>query len=180
WFGGVGVGYSFAIGPRWSYCGRGDVFSPSLGGHLVRGAAATGIASRVHAVPSVNGMASHGPEPSKLGFAPAQVPHATGAASASLAKARQFSRASSATALGAHAPSRGPAASMTPMGSRPSLTGGGAPSGWSGGRSMTPSAGMPNHGMPTTQVPPKKKPQTEPQSAPHPSTRGRSSGGHHR
>ncbi|MGD0525854.1 MAG: DUF6600 domain-containing protein [Polyangiaceae bacterium] len=64
WFGGVGVGYGFAIGPRWNYCGRGEVFSPGLGGHLVRGPAATALAGRVQAVPSVNGAASLGPEPS--------------------------------------------------------------------------------------------------------------------
>jgi hypothetical protein len=180
WFGGVGVAYSFVIGPRWNYCGRGEVFSPVVGTRLVRGSAATGIAARVHSLPSVNGMASRGPEPSKLGFSAAQVPHATGAASASLAKAQQFSHASTATALGAHAPSRTPTASMAPGGGRAPLTGGGAASGAFGGRSMTPSTGMPNHAPPTTQAQPKKKPQSEPQSAPRPRSGGHSSGGHHR
>jgi hypothetical protein len=180
WFGGVGVPYTFAIGPRWNYCGRGDVFSPGLGTHLVRGAAATGIAGRVHALPSVNGMASHGPEPSKLGFAAAQVPHATGASALGLAKAQSFSRASTATALGAHPPSHTTATSMTPGGSRPSLTGGSAPSGWSGSHTMTPSTAAQSHAVPTTQVPQKKKTQSDPAPASHPRSGGHSGGGHHR
>jgi hypothetical protein len=179
WFGGVGVGCGFAIGPRWNYCGRGEVFSPGLGGHLVRGPAATALAGRVQAVPSVNGAASHGPEPSKLGYSAAQIPHPSGAGAAGLAKAQQFSRASTAASLGAHAPTRTPTASMTPSGGRPSLTGGGSASGGFGGRSMTPSTGMENHGQVPTQSQPKKKPQTEPQSAPRPKSTNRG-GGHHR
>ena len=31
WFGGVAVGYAFAIGPRWAYCPHGEVFSPVVG-----------------------------------------------------------------------------------------------------------------------------------------------------
>jgi hypothetical protein len=180
WFGGVGMAYSFAIGPRWSYCGRGDVFSPVVGTRLVRGAAAAGIAGRVHALPSVNGMASHSPEPSKLGFSAAQIPHATGAASVGLAKAQQFSRASTATAAGAHPPSHAATASMTSGGGRPSLTGGSAASGMTGGRAMTPSAGMQNHAPTTTQPSQKKKPTTEPQAAPRAGHGGHSGGGHHR
>jgi hypothetical protein len=69
---------------------------------------------------------------------------------------------------------------MAPGGGRAPLTGGGAASGAFGGRSMTPSTGMPNHAPPTTQAQPKKKPQSEPQSAPRPRSGGHSSGGHHR
>jgi hypothetical protein len=180
WFGGVGVAYTFAVGPRWSYCGRGDVFSPVLGTRLVRGSATASIGARVHALPSVNGMASRSPEPSKLGYSAAQIPHATGAASASLARAQQFSRASTAAALGAHAPTRTAATATTASGGRSGLMGGSGAMGAAGGRSMSPSTAMQNHGQAPAQTPQKKRPQTEPQAAPHPSRGGRSGGGHHR
>jgi hypothetical protein len=102
WWGGVAVGYSFYWGPRWEYCARRDVFSPTVGARVVTGGAAAPIASRVVAQPMVGGQAVHGPQPQRLGYSAAQIPHASGTAAASLARAQQFSRPSTATALGAH------------------------------------------------------------------------------
>jgi len=166
WFGGVGMAYSFGIGPRWNYCGRGEIFSPVVGTRLLRGQVAVAAGARVHAMPSVNGMASRSPEPSKLGFSAAQVPHATGAGAQGIAKAQQFSRASTATAQGARPPSHAATASTTASGGRPSLTSAGTTT--------------PNHAQPTAQTPQKKKPTPEPQAAPHASHGGHGGGGHHR
>lgn len=109
WWGGVAVGYSFYWGPRWSYCGRGDVFSPTVGARVVTGSAVGPIAARVTAQPTVSSLGggpAHGPQPMRLGYSAAQIPHATGAAQASIARAQQFSRPSTATALGAHPATR--------------------------------------------------------------------------
>lgn len=106
WWGGVAVGYSSYWGPRWEYCRRGDVFSPTVGARVVTGGAAAPIASRVVAEPTVAGQAVHGPQPTRLGYSAAQIPHATGTAAASLAHAQQFGRPSTAAALGAHPATR--------------------------------------------------------------------------
>ena len=180
WFGGVGVAYSFAIGPRWNYCGRGDVFSPVVGSRIVRGPAAVSIGNRVHALPAVNAMAAHGPEPTRLGFTPAQVPHGTGVASAGLAKAQQFSRPSTATALGARPPSRAPTSAAMGGGGRPPLTGGSSSSVMSGAHAASPGFTPQNHAQVPVQVQPRRKPFPEPQSMPHPGHGGHSGGGHHR
>jgi hypothetical protein len=102
WWGGVAVGYSFYWGPRWVYCPRGEVFSPTVGARVVTGGAAAPIAARVAAQPSV----AHGPEPMRLGYSGAQIPHASGNASVGIARAEQFSRPSTATTLGAHPATR--------------------------------------------------------------------------
>jgi len=102
WWGGVAVGYSFYWGPRWAYCPRGEVFSPTVGARVVTGGAAGPIAGRVTAQPNV----AHGPEPMRLGYSAAQIPHATGNAAAGIARAQQFSRPSTATALGGHPATR--------------------------------------------------------------------------
>ncbi len=96
------MGYSFYWGPRWVYCPRGEVFSPTVGARVVTGGAAGPIASRVTAQPTV----AHGPEPMRLGYSASQIPHATGTSAAGIARAQQFSRPSTATALGAHGATR--------------------------------------------------------------------------
>jgi hypothetical protein len=78
------------------------VFSPTVGARVVTGGAAGPIASRVTAQPTV----AHGPEPMRLGYSASQIPHATGASAAGIARAQQFSRPSTATALGAHGATR--------------------------------------------------------------------------
>ncbi|HEX8796391.1 MAG TPA: DUF6600 domain-containing protein [Polyangiaceae bacterium] len=108
WWGGVAVGYSFYWGPRWEYCARGDVFSPTVGARVVTGGAVGPVAARVTAQPAVSSLGGvpHGPEPKRLGYTAAQIPHATGTSAAAIAHAQQFSRPSTATALGAHAATR--------------------------------------------------------------------------
>jgi hypothetical protein len=102
WWGGVAVGYSFYWGPRWCYCPRGEVFSPTVGARVVTGGAVAPVAARVSAQPTV----AHGPEPMRLGYSAAQIPHATGTAATGIARAQQFSRPSTATAIGAHPATR--------------------------------------------------------------------------
>jgi len=106
WFGGVAVGYSFYVGPRWVYCPRGEVFAPAVGTRIVTGGAVGPVAASVRPyVPATPGVA-HGPEPMRLGYSAAQVPHASGAAAANVARAQQFARPSTAVSLGAHPPAR--------------------------------------------------------------------------
>jgi hypothetical protein len=122
WFGGVAVGYSFYVGPRWVYCPRGEVFSPVVGTRVVSGPAAVAIAGRVRPyVPATPGVGS-GPPPAKLGFAAAQIPHASGAGSASLARAQQFARPSTAVAMGGHAAIRPSTVGAAMPGGRASST----------------------------------------------------------
>jgi hypothetical protein len=102
WWGGVAVGYSFYWGPRWVYCPRGEVFSSTVGARVVTGGAAGPIAARVTAQPTV----AHGPEPMRLGYSASQIPHPTGTSAAGIARAQQFSRPSTAAALGAHGATR--------------------------------------------------------------------------
>jgi hypothetical protein len=168
WFGGVGVAYGFAIGPRWSYCPHGAVFAPALAGRIVAGPSVAGVAAHVHAMGAV-GAAGHGPEPTRLGFTAAQVPRPTGNAAAGIAHAQQFSRPSTAAALGAHAATRVSAPTAMGGGERPSLTGGGA----AAAHGATPAV----HAQPQQQ---RKKPAASPGPAPRPSFRGSRGGGHHR
>jgi hypothetical protein len=173
WFGGVGVTYGFPIGPRWSYCRHGDVFSPALGAHVVHGAAAASLAGRVHAIPTVADSAPHGPEPARLGFRPAQIPHASGAGAAALARAQQFSRPSTAAVLGARPPTRASTAATFGAGARPSLTGGGGAAATPGPRAGTPGVGPPSQA-------PARRPETQSAPIPHASHEMRMGGGHHR
>src|SRR5271166_5999200 len=91
------------VGPRWVYCGRGEVFSPMVSSRVVVGPAAArfsgGMRTFVSATPGVTG-----PAPSRLGYSPSQVPHATGAAAHSVAQAQTFSRPSTARAVGGSQP----------------------------------------------------------------------------
>lgn len=103
WWGGVAVGYSFYWGPRWVYCQRGAVFSPTVGSRIVTGGAVAPVAARVSAQPVV---AHAGPAPMRLGYSASQIPHATGTAATGIARAQQFSRPSTAATLGAHPATR--------------------------------------------------------------------------
>jgi hypothetical protein len=112
WRGGVAIGYTYSVGPRWAYCGRGDVFAANVGAHVYVGAAAAGFAGRVQPIAATGGAHfAGGPAPSRLGYSAAQVPHATGGAG--FAKAQAFSRPSTAVAAGGHMATRTP----TPSGS---------------------------------------------------------------
>lgn len=96
WFGGVAVAPAFYVGPRWVYCPRGEVFSASVGTRILAGPTVAAVSAKVH----VAATPGRGPAPGRLGYAPSQVPHASGAASVQLAHAQQFSRPSTATAMG--------------------------------------------------------------------------------
>jgi hypothetical protein len=106
WFGGVAVGWNVYVGPRWVYCPRREVFAPAIGTRIIAGPAVAPIAARARLyVPATPGMAS-GPPPQRIGFAATEIPHATGTASATVTRAQQFARPSTAQALGARPPMR--------------------------------------------------------------------------
>jgi hypothetical protein len=118
WFGGVAVGYSFYVGPRWVYCPRGEVFSPVVGQRVVTGAAAGPIAQGVRPVAVARPGVAGAPSPQRLGYTAAQIPHARGSAATGVARAQQFGRPSTAQSLGARPPSHVAAASA-PAGRTP-------------------------------------------------------------
>ena len=121
WFGGYPMAYTFYVGPRWNYCGRGDVFSPVVGTRVLAGAAVAPVAARVHGY--VGASPGVGPTPARLGYSASQVPHAVG--TPAVAHAQQFARPSTATALGARPAYRAPtsATGMSPgFGSRGPVT----------------------------------------------------------
>jgi hypothetical protein len=120
WFGGVGVVYRGYWGPRWAYCPRGDVFAPRVGAHVVVGPGAVAIAGRMRPYATANVRAG-GPPPARFGYAAAQLPHAT--AVASVSRAQQYARPSTARPLGASAPARFEAAPATNAGRQPAVSG---------------------------------------------------------
>ena len=152
WFGGAGVAWHGYWGPRWAYCPRGDVFAPRVGAHVLVGPGAVAIAGRMRTYSVSEGWVG-GPPPGRLGYSAAQIPHATGAAS--VARAEQFARPSSARAMGGSAPTRfeaAPVANPAPQSagagarSAPAL-GTGTPNGGryeaapASGREATPASG---------------------------------------
>jgi hypothetical protein len=168
WFGGVAVAATFYVGPRWSYCGRGDVFAGNVGAHVLSGPAAARVAGSVHvaATPTV------GPSPARMGYAATAVPHVSGAASAQVAHAQQFSRPSTATAMGASAPHAAGG------------VGGASAGGFAGRGAGTPMTGMPGQQQPQKKPAAKKKP-TATEAAPRRGgfgggRGGGGGGGHHR
>ena len=175
WFGGVGVAPRFPIGPRWSYCGRGQIFCAERGrAPRVRGgAAAASVAGRVRAVPAVAEKRGPRARPGAwLGFSAAQNPSAaTGTAAAGLAKAQQFSRPSTAVALGARPVTRASTAIPLGGGSRAAPNGGGA-------STMTPGTHAMNPRMAPQSQPHTGRPAT--QSAPDAARRALGRRGHHR
>jgi hypothetical protein len=115
WRGGVAVNYTYNVGPRWNYVGRGDLFASNVGTHVVRGSAAASFSAGVHESGGGGGHGhSSGPAPSQLGFSGGQVPHVSAGASAGgVAKAQQFGHPSTATSMGGHAPTHtGPSTSL--------------------------------------------------------------------
>jgi hypothetical protein len=170
WFGGVAVGYSFYVGPRWVYCPRGEIFSPVVGTRVIAGPAAVSIGARVHPFVATPGVVG-GPPPARLGYAAAQIPHASGTAAASLARAQQFARPSTAQPLGARPPAR----SALPGGATAGAATPGGHTAMTGPRWGTGAAGP---RLPTgVQVPGQRRklPQSSPVPTPHPTFRG---GGH--
>jgi len=103
WFGGVAVGFHGYWGPRWVYCPRGEVFGPRVGAHVVVGPGAVAIAGRMRPYAAADARVG-GPPPARFGYTAAQLPHAT--AVASVSRAQQFARPSTARPMGASAPAR--------------------------------------------------------------------------
>jgi hypothetical protein len=120
WFGGVAVGFHGYWGPRWAYCPRGDVFAPRVGAHVVVGPGAVAIAGRMRPYAAAN-VRVGGPPPARLGYTATQLPHAT--AVASVSRAQQYARPSTARPLGATAPARFEAAPATNAGRQPAVSG---------------------------------------------------------
>ena len=118
WFGGRPRIWRGYIGPRWVYCSRTEVFSDRLGARLITGPAAARVSGHMHAfVAASPGVA--GPPPARLGYSPAQVPHATGAGAQSVTHAQAFARPSTAVAVGGTPPTRLATPSTPPVGARP-------------------------------------------------------------
>jgi hypothetical protein len=166
WFGGVAIATTFYVGPRWSYCGRGDVFAGNVGAHVLTGAAAAHVAGSVHvaATPGV------GPSTAKLGYSPSQVPHVSGTAAAGIARAQQFSRPSTATAMG------GSPARVNTVGSAGTSANRGA--GSAGGTGGTGGTGGSGAAGPSAQQRPASRGRTAPApAAPAPRRSGGGGGG---
>ena len=142
WRGGVAIGYTYTVGPRWAYCGRADVFAPNIGARVIVGAGAAGFAGRVRPI-AVSGGArfSSGPSPSRLGYSPSQIPHASGVGAAGIAKAASFSKPSTAVSAGGHPPTRTGTPTAGTFQAHGAATGGAT-----GGATTMPSRGN----MPTT------------------------------
>jgi len=142
WKAGAPVVFEGSYAPRFAYVGRDDVFSASVNTRVVAPETAASFSARMHPYGADRaGVHSGGPPPDRLGYTPDRVPHATPEDQAKLARARDFSRPSTATQLGAHPATRtasnraqgGQAAahrSTTPAHSR---GGGGGRSGGGGG-----------------------------------------------
>jgi hypothetical protein len=109
WRGGVAVGMGFVPYASYGFVPSANLFSPSVGTHLVMGTAVGAIAAHTQpwTSPSTGRVAAHpavsGPPPSTLHIQSASVVRAT-ASTAGVAQARAFARPSSAMALGARAP----------------------------------------------------------------------------
>ncbi len=121
WFGGVAVGYRGYWGPRWAYCPRGDVFAPRVGARVIVGPGAVSLAGRMRPY-SVANVRVGGPPPARFGYTAAQVPRVT--TTASVTRAQEFARPSTARTLGARPPTRLEAApAANGASARPALTG---------------------------------------------------------
>ena len=140
WRGGVAVSYSYSGPARWSYVGRGDVFSANVGARVYTGPAYAAAAGNVHATGGGSGGHSGGPSPQNLGMSASQIPHVTAASSACIAKAQNFGHASTAASLGGHPPTH------TSTGATSVVAGAGATT-TTPGRAVTP-GGV--HGAPPT------------------------------
>ena len=112
WRNGYAVGLGFRPGVPYGFARTGDLFSPNLHERMVPGGRTGEIASHtrpyVGASPTVNGRVAAnprvgGPSPQVLGIPASQIAHG-GSTNRGIAQARAFAHASSARALGAHAP----------------------------------------------------------------------------
>ena len=123
WRDGYAWDLGFAVYTPYTFCGRGDLFHPQVGGRVVAGPQVATVAAGTHVyVPSNNhdgrtpadphvgeplGGAGHkmplGPSPDMLGYAAHSTPKPP-IDNPGLIRAQQFSHGSTATALGARAP----------------------------------------------------------------------------
>ncbi len=120
WYDGYAYGLGFAVYTPYTFCGRGDLFSPVVGTRVIGGAQVATIANGTHVYVPANdggrtpasphvgsgGIGSKipmGPPPGLLGFAPGSIPHVP-LDHPGLVHAQQFAHASTATPLGAHGP----------------------------------------------------------------------------
>jgi hypothetical protein len=111
WRAGVVVSFGFPVLPHFSYCGTVDLFAPRLSARVLAGpqvAVAEG-GTRVWAEGSVRGGRVAGPPPSRCGIATEAVVHVS-ANDPGTRHAQEFSKPSTAVALGAHPPARGASA----------------------------------------------------------------------
>jgi hypothetical protein len=104
WRGGVAVGLGFVPRSSYGYVANGELFSPHVGSRLVTGSQAGVVASHTRPyVPATPGVGGRGPSPQSLRLPASAVAHAS-PTDRGLMQARAYSHASSAVALGAHAP----------------------------------------------------------------------------
>jgi hypothetical protein len=167
WFGGYPVAYGFYVGPRWTYCPRGEVFAPGLAGRVVAGPSVGAVGARVHPFSATGGAPGGGPPPAKLGYAASQVPHVNGAGATGISRAQQFARPSTAQALGARAPTRSSAFGAATAGGAGGV-GGHAGVGGAMGSHVPGGAAVPAQ---------RRRPGEGGSVAPHPSSRGFRGGG---
>ena len=106
WRDGIAYDVGWDVSSPYVFCGVGDFFAPSLGGRILAGPQVGVVAGRTHVYTGRDGgrTPAHptvGPPPSRYGLAPRPLP---ATATAGIARARAFSRPSTAVSLGAHAP----------------------------------------------------------------------------
>jgi hypothetical protein len=107
WRGGIAVGVApMIVAPgAYAYCAHGDLFSASVSAHVVARAQVGEVAAHTQGFAGAGaaGGGFHGPAPASMGIAPSAVtrasPNDRGAQ-----MARNFSRPSTAKAMGGHAP----------------------------------------------------------------------------
>jgi hypothetical protein len=158
WRGGAVMNFGFGVEPRWSYCATGDLFNRGLSGRVLSGPRAGQAEAGTHAwSEGAGGHGGHfgGPPPGKLGIPNESVTHPS-ANDPGLAKAKGFSKPSSAVAQGGHAPNRGKV--VTPRPENPGTTHGGGnetPShgGGENPKGESPKGGNPGHGEPVHGAP---------------------------
>jgi hypothetical protein len=184
WFGGRPVVWRGYLAPRWVYCGRAEVFAPSVGSRVIVGPAAARLSGQMRPFFSASpGVA--GPAPTRLGYSSSQVPRPTGTAAQSLSRAQAFSRPSTARAVGGTPPMRStPLAAGPPStGSRPAPDLRSAPRGTTISTERTPPTAQTTGEHVTTSAPAARPsvPGRAPAPAYRPSTSpSHSGGGHHR
>jgi hypothetical protein len=105
WRGGAVMSFGFAVGPRWNYCGTGDLFAGrGLAGHILSGPR-VGEAEGGTRPWEGEGGRHGGPPPSRVGIPPEKVPHPA-PNDPGIAHAKGFGHPSTSGPLGGHAPAR--------------------------------------------------------------------------